>query len=245
MMLALAQSLTPALRKKLEEDGNMPCLRMIFFDGEEAFVSWTDGPDGDSIYGSKHLASKWAFGADPYVTGAVPPRSRSQSMRALALLDLLGAARPTLTWHFESTRPLFSLMQDAEARAREQKLMKGAGGATTANYLSDNGNRGGISDDHLPWMNLGVPILHLIASPFPTVWHTVHDDLSALDYQTGDLNTTNTKLNHTGHDNLSALDYKTGLFPLIYLFIYLFAYLAFTHLFMYQSERPLNTNLNT
>ena len=215
----------------------MPCLRMIFFDGEEAFVSWTDGPDGDSIYGSKHLASKWALEADPYVTGAVPPRSRSQSMRALALLDLLGAARPTLTWHFESTRPLFSLMQNAEARAREQKLMKGQGGGMTANYLSDNGNRGGISDDHLPWMNLGVPILHLIASPFPAVWHTERD-------------------------NLSALDYQTGLFPLIYLFvclfffvhffylfvhlfIYLFIYLAFTHLFIYQTERPLNTNLNT
>jgi hypothetical protein len=130
-----------------------------------------------------------------------------------------GAAHPALTWHFESTRPLFSLMykiyyhiqnilphtkyittykianvalrihwpslqpqarrlgaksplvgllcpnsrslltrvwfrQNAEERAREQNLMKGAGGAMTANYLSDSGSRGGISDDHLPWMIL-------------------------------------------------------------------------------------------
>lgn len=28
---------------------------MVFFDGEEAFVEWTDS---DSLYGSRHLASK-------------------------------------------------------------------------------------------------------------------------------------------------------------------------------------------
>lgn len=31
-------------------------LMLIFFDGEEAFQEWTDS---DSIYGSRHLASKW------------------------------------------------------------------------------------------------------------------------------------------------------------------------------------------
>jgi hypothetical protein len=37
MMLAAAQAITPALRSHLAEVGDMPCLRMIFFDGEEAF----------------------------------------------------------------------------------------------------------------------------------------------------------------------------------------------------------------
>lgn len=31
-------------------------LQLIFFDGEEAFDKWTDE---DSLYGSRHLASKW------------------------------------------------------------------------------------------------------------------------------------------------------------------------------------------
>eukprot|EP00802_Teleaulax_amphioxeia_P012865 Tamp_12910.p1 GENE.Tamp_12910~~Tamp_12910.p1 ORF type:complete len:519 (-),score=56.95 Tamp_12910:212-1768(-) len=185
MMLALAEALTPALRKKLEAEGNMPCLRLVFFDGEEAFVRWTDGPDGDSIYGSKHLAAKWASQPDPYIIGAQPPRMRIQSMRAMALLDLLGAAHPQLTWHFSSTRTLFDHMQNSESRARAQGLMKGAGGSRSAEYLSTTGNRGAISDDHLPWLQRGVPILHLIASPFPSVWHTVNDNLSALDYETG------------------------------------------------------------
>lgn len=29
---------------------------LVFFDGEEAFDTWTDT---DSIYGSRHLARKW------------------------------------------------------------------------------------------------------------------------------------------------------------------------------------------
>ncbi len=29
---------------------------MVFFDGEEAFVDWSDT---DSLYGSRHLAAKW------------------------------------------------------------------------------------------------------------------------------------------------------------------------------------------
>ena len=31
-------------------------LELIFFDGEEAFVQWSDR---DSLYGSRHLAEKW------------------------------------------------------------------------------------------------------------------------------------------------------------------------------------------
>jgi len=186
MMLAAAQALTPSLNAKLAGDGNMPCLRMVFFDGEEAFVRWSDGPNGDSIYGSKHLASRWAEEEDPYVNGANPPRRRIQSMRAMALLDLLGAPNPELTCQFDSTRSLFDLMRASESRARAQSLMKGTGGSRTPEYLSSSfsGNRGAISDDHLPWMERGVPILHLIASPFPSVWHTQRDDLSALNRDT-------------------------------------------------------------
>ena len=182
MMLAAAEALTPALQAKLAADGSMPCLRFLFFDGEEAFVAWSDGPNGDSVYGSRHLASKWASDPDPFVTGANPPRRRLQSMRSMALLDLLGAKKPELTWHFGSTRPLFEHMQACETRAAP--YIRGEGGAHTREYLAGNGNRGAISDDHLPWMERGVPILHLIASPFPSVWHTERDNLSALDADT-------------------------------------------------------------
>ena len=32
-------------------------LQMVFFDGEEAFVEWSQT---DSLYGARHLAEKWS-----------------------------------------------------------------------------------------------------------------------------------------------------------------------------------------
>ena len=53
--------------------------------------------------------------------------------------------------------------------------------ATHCNTLQHTATQN--SDDHLPWMERGVPILHLIASPFPSVWHTqVHIHNSVLQY---------------------------------------------------------------
>lgn len=44
----------------------------------------------------------------------------------------------------------------------------------------------GIEDDHLPFLRRGVKILHLIPYPFPSVWHTRNDDVSAIDINTLD-----------------------------------------------------------
>ena len=40
------------------------------------------------------------------------------------------------------------------------------------------------SDDHLPFIARGVPILHLIPTPFQPVWHTMDDDGPHLDMPT-------------------------------------------------------------
>ena len=45
-------------------------------------------------------------------------------------------------------------------------------------------NRGYIQDDHVPFMACGVPILHIIPSHFPDVWHTMQDDGEHLDMPT-------------------------------------------------------------
>jgi hypothetical protein len=41
-----------------------------------------------------------------------------------------------------------------------------------------------IEDDHIPFMDRGVDILHLIPYPFPGVWHTMADDGDHLDIDT-------------------------------------------------------------
>lgn len=38
-----------------------------------------------------------------------------------------------------------------------------------------------MQDDHVPFLLLGVPICHIIPTPFPHVWHTEHDNAKALD----------------------------------------------------------------
>ncbi|CAM5122997.1 unnamed protein product [Natator depressus] len=34
---------------------------------------------------------------------------------------------------------------------------------------------GPVEEDHVPFLRKGVPVLHLIATPFPWVWHTMED----------------------------------------------------------------------
>ncbi|XP_034051008.1 glutaminyl-peptide cyclotransferase [Thalassophryne amazonica] len=41
-----------------------------------------------------------------------------------------------------------------------------------------------IQDDHVPFLNRGVHTLHLIPTPFPSVWHTFDDDEQHLDRST-------------------------------------------------------------
>ena len=41
-----------------------------------------------------------------------------------------------------------------------------------------------IDDDHRPFRDRNVSIVHMIPQPFPKVWHTLNDNENALDMQT-------------------------------------------------------------
>lgn len=54
MLINLAAVMREALEQnKLQNDIS---VKLVFFDGEEAFLSWSDT---DSIYGARHLAARW------------------------------------------------------------------------------------------------------------------------------------------------------------------------------------------
>ncbi len=53
-------------------------------------------------------------------------------------------------------------------------------------YFATNPGYSTIADDHLPFLEQGVPVLHLIAFPFPATWHTVDDNLQSLDANTNE-----------------------------------------------------------
>ncbi|OJA13886.1 hypothetical protein AZE42_05399 [Rhizopogon vesiculosus] len=201
MMLDLAEALNPLLdqRQQRLEDGDEDdedvadtTLQLVFFDGEEAFRDWTDT---DSVYGARHLANKWS-------TTYIAPNSKRRllghaSMTELStiehiiLLDLLGAPNPTIRSYFIDTAWLFDAMLSAETRIKDVGALDAA--ETSTNFRSfflprtGSGNQynyGYIGDDHVPFLQKGVNILHIIAYPFPGVWHTLRDDASALDLLT-------------------------------------------------------------
>lgn len=51
-------------------------------------------------------------------------------------------------------------------------------------YLQPYTYRARIDDDHVPFMQRNVPVIHLIPSPFPEVWHKQIDDRRAIDMVT-------------------------------------------------------------
>lgn len=180
MMLAAAQHLTPALKSKLQQDGQLPCLRFLFFDGEEAVDTWTAT---DSLYGSRHLASVWKSQAPQYGFGS----NMLSSIRTMVLLDLLGCPLPTLNSRFKDTLPVFERLQAVETRLRDAQLLHGGGGAGHGRYFQTNEPEmkvWPVSDDDVPFHKDGVPIVHAISVPFPAVWHKEGDNLAALDQGT-------------------------------------------------------------
>ncbi|KAF8205800.1 hypothetical protein K438DRAFT_1818565 [Mycena galopus ATCC 62051] len=151
LMLDLAETLNPLLDERahrleagMEEDEEVSdtTLQLVFFDGEEAFVSWTDT---DSIYGAR----------------AEHPLIRSYTLDTAWFEKRLGES-------------------GAFAYGDEQGMAPEKWKSFFYQRTTADKNLGGIGDDHIPFVQRGVDILHLITSPFPTVWHTVRDDGSAL-----------------------------------------------------------------
>ncbi|KAK4164236.1 Glutaminyl-peptide cyclotransferase-like protein [Cladorrhinum sp. PSN259] len=182
-MRAVDEGLT---RRWTEAGGNGDGLEaekgvmVLLLDGEEAWVNW--GED-DSLYGSRALAETWEntkYESGQHFDGPL------QAISLFVLLDLLGAADPTVPSYFENTHWAYENMAKIEER------MRGLGVLETKPkrpFLYEAGKkdwfqRGYIQDDHVPFMRRGVDILHVIPTPFPVVWHTMDDDGAHLDVPT-------------------------------------------------------------
>ena len=53
-----------------------------------------------------------------------------------------------------------------------------------AEKTSDRWFGGRVGDDHVPFIERGVEVLHIIPNPFPRVWHNMDDDGEHLDMDT-------------------------------------------------------------
>ncbi|XP_015509165.2 glutaminyl-peptide cyclotransferase [Neodiprion lecontei] len=152
-------------------------LMFIFFDGEEAFKSW--GPT-DSIYGARHLAKKWQ--KTLYPPGNTEGMTELDRIDVLVLLDLIGAPDPTFYNYFENTEKWYGMLINAERKlAAMRRLEKYSYENPEQTYFQPYSVRANIEDDHIPFLKRGVPVLHLIPSPFPSFWHQSGDNRGNID----------------------------------------------------------------
>ncbi|KAI1500879.1 glutaminyl-peptide cyclotransferase [Biscogniauxia marginata] len=157
-------------------------VQILLLDGEEAFLSWTST---DSLYGSRALAEEWENTANPAMSGYRNPLGQ---ISMFVLLDLLGAAEPRVLSWFQTTHWAYQALASVEQRMRALGLLESTPKKPFLPDADKNpGSFGGnnyVQDDHVPFMARGVPILHVIPTPFPASWHKMEDDGEHLDMPT-------------------------------------------------------------
>ncbi|KAJ4936167.1 hypothetical protein JOQ06_017691 [Pogonophryne albipinna] len=167
MMLELVTSLDAQLSSFKQQ--KLPVsLQLVFFDGEESFEEWTPT---DSLYGSRHLAEHMAN--TPHPAGSTHT-TMLQAVDLFVLLDLLGGSDPLIVNHFDNTARWFDRLIAAEKRLHRQGLLTSHPSEQT--YFRKDVYLGPVQDDHIPFLHKGVPVLHVIATPFPRFWHTLDDN---------------------------------------------------------------------
>jgi glutaminyl-peptide cyclotransferase len=174
ILLDIAISLQQKLSALKQSRGN-PTLQLIFFDGEEAVRQWTAT---DSIYGSRHLATKMRH------TNVQGQQNLNQidAMDMFVLLDLIGHKDIQFVNFFDrTTGKYYNRLRDIETGLLRSYATNNMNTQKRAVFTSQVFG-GQIEDDHIPFLNYDVPILHLIASPFPPTWHTVNDNEANLDF---------------------------------------------------------------
>ncbi|XP_020500675.1 glutaminyl-peptide cyclotransferase [Labrus bergylta] len=175
MMLELARALDEELTAQKSSSPDLT-LQLLFFDGEEALFQWTDS---DSLYGSRHLAQKME--STPHPPGATDT-NQLHGMDLFVLLDLIGAPSPRFGNQFPNTVHWLTRLQNIERRLHSMNQL--VDHPDSVEYFWPNRPVGTIQDDHVPFLNRSVHILHLIPYPFPSVWHKFNDNEQNLDHST-------------------------------------------------------------
>ncbi|KAF6772538.1 hypothetical protein AHF37_08680 [Paragonimus kellicotti] len=140
IMLKVADSITSdVLNQKFSPVG----IRLIFFDGEEAFQTWSIT---DSLYGSRHLAEMWEKeGSDG--------RTELSKIKLLVLLDLLGASNPSIPNYHTGNAMAYHALLTLENVMSSAGLLLGVR-QNGHKYFGSRSN-GLIEDDHIPFLHRG------------------------------------------------------------------------------------------
>ncbi len=137
------------LARVLKSRRNPLTIELLFLDGEEAVVEWQGD---DHTYGSRHYV------ADARRTGSLA------SLKAFVLVDMIADRDLQIKRDLNSTPWLTDVIW-----AAAQKL----------HLTAFRPERVQIEDDHLPFVQAGVPSVDIIDLEYPA-WHTAGDTLDAV-----------------------------------------------------------------
>src|SRR5580700_9670422 len=127
---------------------------LVFFDGEEAIQQWSAS---DSTYGSRHLAAKW--GRDGTLN----------QIKAFMLADMIGDRDLDIQKESRSTGWLVDLVRQAAKKFGDQRY-----------FFQKEMD---VEDDHLPFVERGVPsidIIDLDYGPNNSYHHTALDTMDKI-----------------------------------------------------------------
>ncbi|MCZ2073503.1 MAG: M28 family peptidase [Bryobacteraceae bacterium] len=130
-------------------------IYLVWFDGEEAIERWSEK---DGIYGSRHLARKWA--ADGTL----------RRVKALINVDMIGDRNLTIQQEMLSVASL------------RQLVWRTAAGMGFGRYFTSD--QIATEDDHVPFLRAGVNAIDIIdfdyGSGGESYWHTERDTMDKL-----------------------------------------------------------------
>jgi Zn-dependent M28 family amino/carboxypeptidase len=136
------------LARVLKSRQNEYTIELLFLDGEEAVN--TEWRDPDNTYGSKY-----------YVRAAQQDRTLG-GLKTLVLLDMVGDRDLDIRPDTNSARWLNAIVWGSAARL-----------GYSSTFIPQDFT---VEDDHLPFVEAGVPSIDIIDLDYPQ-WHTAQDDL--------------------------------------------------------------------
>jgi Zn-dependent M28 family amino/carboxypeptidase len=146
-------SSTGVLLEMARVAAEQPDLWLVFFDGEEAMVEYSDK---DGLWGSRFFVEE------------LKRNDQVKSIKAMVLLDMIGDKDLNVTVTGSLVEPVFDASRAAGFR----------------DYFNYRGN--GILDDHVPFLQAGIPAMDLIDFEFGSApglndfWHTEIDTLDKI-----------------------------------------------------------------
>ena len=159
LLMAIADQLRLQTANGKKLDGYSVWL--VFDDGEEAVANPPYSADqwsaSNSLYGTRHLAAKW------YSDGSL------KRIKAFILADMIGVKDLDILRESRSTDWLVDLMRKAVHKFGYDKYFFQTEGA--------------VEDDHLPFLNRGVPsidVIDLDYGPHNSYHHTAQDTLDKI-----------------------------------------------------------------